>query len=240
MIGNAQDLSALPDASVDFVIANHLVEHLENPIAALAEFHRVLRRDGVLYLALPDPRVSFDRDRELTSVEHLLDEYRNGTERNRLAHYLDWAIKVDNHADPDAHAARLMEMDYSIHFHVWRPDSFLDFLLAARREARLDFELAAYAPPESPEDNEFILVLLNGTSGVLRLPPDSRVMASSDGARLPARGRVERWADLRARVRKSRIGPILAPAYRFIRRRWSTKARFPRGRGTSRKGPETL
>jgi SAM-dependent methyltransferase len=209
MIGNAQDLSALTDESVDFVIANHLLEHLEDPIAALVEFHRVLRLDGVLYLALPDPRVSFDRDRKLTAVDHVLQEHRHGTAGNRREHYLDWAAQVDKHPEPEAHAARLMAMDYSIHFHVWRPDSFLEFLVSAKQEAGLDLELAAFAPPESADDNEFILILLKGACSRLRLPAD-------DGE-----GWAERRPDLRARLRRSRLGPILRPAYRLLRRGWS-------------------
>jgi len=146
VIGNAEDLSAFTDGSLDFVIANHLLEHLEDPIRALREFHRVLRRDGVLYLALPDARVTFDRDRELTSIDHLIGEYRSGTAPNRRAHYRDWALSVDKHRDPEAHAARLDAMDYSIHFHVWLPDSFLDFLVEARREAKLEFYKGGLVP----------------------------------------------------------------------------------------------
>ena len=52
VIGSAEDLSPFGDSSVDFVIANHLLEHLEDPIAALLEFERVLRT-GVVYLGLP-------------------------------------------------------------------------------------------------------------------------------------------------------------------------------------------
>jgi len=209
MIGNAQDLSALSDGSVDFVIANHLLEHLEDPVAALVEFHRVLRQDGVLYLALPDPRVSFDRDRELTGVDHLLEEHRHGTAKNRREHYLDWATRVDKHPEPEAHAARLMAMDYSIHFHVWRPDTFLAFLVFAKQEAGLDLELAAFAPPESADDNEFILILLKGASSRLRLP-------GADGEE-----RADRLPGLRARLGRSWLGPILRPAYRRLRRGWS-------------------
>ena len=211
VLGTAEDLSAFRDGTIDFVIANHLLEHLEDPIRALTEFHRVLRRDGVLYLALPDPRISFDRDRQLTALEHLLDEYRQGPAANRKAHYLDWATNVDKDPQAERRARQLDEMDYSIHFHVWRPDTFLEFLQAAKREAGLEFELAAYAPPESPDDNEFILILLKGDSAELRLPQNGLQ---------PAGAAASPWQAVRSRVKRSPVGPVLRPIYRFVRGRF--------------------
>jgi len=211
VLGTAEDLSAFREGTVDFIIANHLLEHLEDPIRALKEFHRVLRRDGVLYLALPDPRISFDRDRQLTELQHLLDEHRHGPAANRKAHYLDWAINVDKDPQAELRASQLDGMDYSIHFHVWRPDSFLEFLQAAKREAGLEFELAAYAPPESPDDNEFILILLKGDSAQLRLPKNGLPPAGVD---------VSPWQNVRSRVKRSPVGPVLRPIYRFVRGRF--------------------
>jgi SAM-dependent methyltransferase len=216
VLGSAQDLSAFADGSLDFVIANHLLEHLEDPIKALKEFHRVLRKDGVLYLALPDPRVSFDRDRQLTSLEHLLDEHRHGTLRNRHDHYIDWARNVDKDADVAGRAERLMQMDYSIHFHVWKPDSFMEFLVAARLEAQLDFETADFAAPEHPQDDEFIFILLKGSSRELRLPQPSD---GQIGAAARSQG------SLRARVAASAIGPWIRPAYRRVRRLFGVRPR---------------
>ncbi len=168
IIGSAQDLSTVGDASVDFVIANHLLEHLEDPVAGLKEFQRVLRPDGVLYLALPDKRRTFDRDRELTPVRHLIDEHRHGAEANRRQHYLDWATRVDK--KDDTHAAGLLETGYSIHFHVWRGDTFLDFLVAARKEFDLDFEVVQFAGLETPDDDEFIVVVVKGRTDRVPLP----------------------------------------------------------------------
>jgi ubiquinone/menaquinone biosynthesis C-methylase UbiE len=42
-IGNAEDLSSIPSGSQNFVILNHVFEHLINPIKALSEFDRVLK-----------------------------------------------------------------------------------------------------------------------------------------------------------------------------------------------------
>src|SRR5207253_4423543 len=114
VIGTAEDLASFTDGSLDFIIANHLLEHLEDPIAALKEFERALKAGGVAYLALPDQRLTFDRDRQLTSLEHLLEEHRAGSaETSRRDHYLDWARNVDKRdADGEAHAAALMAKGY--------------------------------------------------------------------------------------------------------------------------------
>lgn len=56
-VGHCADLGAFADGSVAEIYASHVLEHLgfkrELP-AALAEFHRVLARGGVLHVSVPD------------------------------------------------------------------------------------------------------------------------------------------------------------------------------------------
>ena len=67
-----EKLDGLPDESCDFVIANHMLEHTRNPIGDNNRKDvRVLRPNGILYLALPDKRFTFDAGRAVTSYEHL-------------------------------------------------------------------------------------------------------------------------------------------------------------------------
>src|SRR2546427_11184570 len=61
IIATATNLSMISNGEVDFVIANHVIEHLEAPVQALIEWYRVLRPGGYLFLAVPDGRVTFDR-----------------------------------------------------------------------------------------------------------------------------------------------------------------------------------
>lgn len=51
--GCAMEAIPLPDASVDAVIANHVLEHVDDDIVALREVRRVLRPDGVAILSVP-------------------------------------------------------------------------------------------------------------------------------------------------------------------------------------------
>lgn len=205
VLGSAEDLSAFSDESLDFVIANHLVEHLERPIRAFREFARVLRPGGVLYMALPDKRQTFDRDRELTPLEHLFDEEHAGADGNRWSHYLDWAVKVDKKgAEAEEHARALLEKGYSIHFHVWRPDTFLEFFFAVRQREALPLQLVAFAAPEAEADDEFILVSVKGDPQALYLPPPAPPVET--GSRT-----------LRQRLAASPIGPPVRAAKRVLR-----------------------
>ena len=88
---------ALPfhDHSLDYVVASHVLEHVANPAAALAEWRRVTRPGGIIYLVVPDRRMTFDRTRPLTTVDHLLDDLAAGTTACDPTHIDDFAHGVN-------------------------------------------------------------------------------------------------------------------------------------------------
>lgn len=129
VIDNGETLSTITDASQDFVIANHFLEHCEDPIGTVKTFHRVLRPNGVLYLAVPEKTSTFDRDRPVTSIEHLLTDHQQGPAASREGHFREWALLVDKRVDDlEAHVEALMQKNYSIHFHVWNQERWLEFV----------------------------------------------------------------------------------------------------------------
>lgn len=147
----ADDLHPFPAASQDFLVGSHLLEHTENPLAALIEWHRVLRPGGKLYLGLPDMRGTFDRHRTRTTLEHLIGDFEAdaATRRERsFAHYLEWAKIVNEVTDParaQLWAEFLQAAHYPIHFHCWEPEDLPPVFayLAAEQNVRfevLDFE----------------------------------------------------------------------------------------------------
>ena len=62
IIDDGERLDSIRDATQDFVIANHFIEHCQNPLLALRNMLRVLKPGGILYLAIPDKRFTFDAD----------------------------------------------------------------------------------------------------------------------------------------------------------------------------------
>jgi SAM-dependent methyltransferase len=131
VVDDGERLSTFADESQDFVIANHFMEHSEDPIGTLAAHLRVIRPGGMLFHAVPDARRTFDWQRPVTPVEHLVRDHEEGPEASRQDHYREWAALVDKVApeEVERHAAEIAARRFSIHFHVWTPAAYLEFLL---------------------------------------------------------------------------------------------------------------
>jgi SAM-dependent methyltransferase len=130
--------------SMDFVIACHVIEHTRNPIGAIVQAWKRLRPGGSLVLAIPARDRTFDRDREITPLPHLIADYkreksmlrrmlrrvgipdRHGRMRD-YAHYEEFyarAFRVPESEYRSTVDARFAE-NYAIHYHVWTYESFL-------------------------------------------------------------------------------------------------------------------
>ncbi len=119
IVADIETLAGIDDCSVDFVIANHVLEHVENPLRALAAISRVLRPGGFGFIALPDKRFTFDKRRAITPLWHVVRDFREGPQWSRRGHYLDYVANVDRVRDGEALANEYERKAQNIHFHVW-------------------------------------------------------------------------------------------------------------------------
>lgn len=99
-IREATALTGLADASYDFLLSSHCLEHVANPLAALREWHRVVRPGGHLVLLLPDPRHTFDHRRPVTTLAHLQADAAAGTDEADLTHLPEILALHDLVRDP--------------------------------------------------------------------------------------------------------------------------------------------
>ena len=151
-IDNGETLATIASASQDFAIANHFLEHCQNPFQTLQNFFRVLRPRGVIFMAVPDKRYSFDAARPCTTIEHLTRDYVEGPEVSKRAHFEEWSRLVNKRTDPalvDEEVQHLINIDYSIHFHVWGAAELLEFLIALRAYVSFEPELFLRNGPET-------------------------------------------------------------------------------------------
>lgn len=159
IIDDAQTLSTIEDGKYDFVIASHVIEHMSCTIGALQNWLRVLRSGGQLYLVVPDKRYIFDRHRLLTTLQHLVTDHDAYPEERRaidFVHYLEYSELVDGQQDAAilAHALKLTQDGYSIHFHTFTPESFHELLIYFMRNVE-DIVIETGPRVDSEDKHEF-------------------------------------------------------------------------------------
>lgn len=149
IVEDGASLRSFPDGSQDFVIANHFIEHCADPIRALENHFRVLKVGGCLFMATPDKRFTFDGRREVTPLAHFWHDYQGRPDWTKAQHFEEFVRGMSafhkkglTETEIRADAERLLAQDYSIHYHVWTADSWLEFLLSLR--PLLDFEIEVF------------------------------------------------------------------------------------------------
>jgi predicted SAM-dependent methyltransferase len=146
IISDIESMQGINDESEDFVIANHVLEHVEDPLQALKSINRVLRPSGVAFLSLPDKRFTFDKDRKLTSLEHLIKDHEDGPDWSLAEHYTEWCTFVDGlrGAAHEQKVALMLKERSNIHFHVWDFGSMMEMFSYVTKisDLQLDPELS--------------------------------------------------------------------------------------------------
>lgn len=134
-------LGQFADGEFEFVICNHVIEHVANPIKLVNDIFRITRVGGTVVLSAPDKDYTYDKPRPLTPYAHLWADYEKGVTENDDEHYLDFFRGAAPHVlevDP-------VHLPYNIqrvrerreHAHVWDSQSFAAFLAETFRRLNL-------------------------------------------------------------------------------------------------------
>ena len=91
----ATNLNKLKKDQFDFVISSHTLEHIANPIKAVLEWKRVVKKGGCIFLILPNKKNNFDHRREYTTFDHILNDFKNNTQESDLFHVKEILEKHD-------------------------------------------------------------------------------------------------------------------------------------------------
>jgi SAM-dependent methyltransferase len=124
LILESSALTDLKDGTYDFVLSSHCLEHCANPIKALREWTRVVHSGGAIIVILPHGRHTFDRRRPLTSLEHMLEDWRRDVGEDDKTHIEEMYSLHDFSLSPMAPKALRAALDDSfrsrcVHHHVF-------------------------------------------------------------------------------------------------------------------------
>ncbi|MDD2358073.1 MAG: methyltransferase domain-containing protein [Thiovulaceae bacterium] len=89
----ATDLYEIKNDTYDFLLSSHMIEHTANPIKSLKEWIRVVIPGGHLILLIPHKDGTFDHNRPVTTLKHLIQDYNDNIKEDDLTH-LDEILKL--------------------------------------------------------------------------------------------------------------------------------------------------
>ena len=164
--------------SLDYVASSHVLEHMANPVAAICEWYRVLRPGGIMYMVVPDRRYTWDHDRQLTSCDHLLDDYFRGmtdcdaTHIDDFVDHVDWLQYAPDTALEDVPAKKAVRKKayheavsagriINIHFHVFEPSNLMELFKRLTLHPKTGLQLSIVDHEErfpSKSPNGFLIV----------------------------------------------------------------------------------
>ena len=157
IVDDGELLLDIASDSQNFLVANHFFEHCQNPIRTLLNLARVLQQGGVIFMAVPDKRYTRDLPRPVTPYETLRQAFLSNQRDQPEILFREWAESWEGLTGEAARVRgdQLMDQQYSIHYNVWALSDLLDFLLRAKAEFHLPFEITSVVSSE----NENILIL---------------------------------------------------------------------------------
>jgi SAM-dependent methyltransferase len=184
-------------APVDYIVASHLIEHVPDLVGWLQEAAAVLVTGGILALAIPDRRFTFDYRRQVSTAPELigayLDRLRRPSPRQVYAHFsqvveLDaaaaWSAAVLDSALKHIHtigdaldlAHKAANGEYvDTHCWVFTPESFLARMHELVEVGLLDFSVAEVTPTAKNELEFYV--------SLERLAPDASEEARREAQR---------------------------------------------------------
>ena len=146
-------LERFKDNSQDFIIINHVIEHIFDPVHALVECFRVLKPNGLLVLSVPDKRFTFDIHRPLTSIEKIFTRIKRVPKVVRNDDYLDileyiaikdvpieLRSKFTDKSEKVRNELLNLFMSRKEHLNVWIDETFQEFVeeVLSKKKIRAD------------------------------------------------------------------------------------------------------
>jgi len=133
---DANQLGCIKNESADFVIANHVLEHSPNPLGALLEWLRIVKKGGILFFSLPNYRANeFDFEKKPVGLEHLVSDFHNAGKKDISGIHIEEHVTIVDgipRKDKERFLARkkeILQSNLHTHYHVFDERLIRDMLI---------------------------------------------------------------------------------------------------------------
>lgn len=154
----------IEDESVDFLVGCHVIEHTKSPISVIEKAYHKLRKGGSLVLVVPDKKKTFDKNRDLTTLEHLIVDHESPNRERDYEHYIDFYKNATAYDIAEEDLEKTIEdnfnINYAIHYHVWIYETFTEMINYIQEKVCHWSDIWSQPTLKHPEyDIEFYFVL---------------------------------------------------------------------------------
>lgn len=126
IVDDGETLKKIKSESVDFLVSSHQLEHCFSPLNAIEHHLRVVKPGGYVIYAVPEMTQTFDRNREITTLTHVIQDYENIENleycvEEMRKHFKEYLTVVDHlqEFEADARIEAMIKNNEDVHFHCW-------------------------------------------------------------------------------------------------------------------------
>ena len=102
IINDSVNIFLVNDETYDFCFASHCLEHIANPLKAIDEWLRIVKKNGYIIIIVPEKSCCFDHKRNYSKFSTLLSKYKNNVGEDDLSTLGEILINHDLTMDPPA------------------------------------------------------------------------------------------------------------------------------------------
>jgi SAM-dependent methyltransferase len=102
IINDAVNISLIQNENYDFCFSSHSLEHIANPLKAINEWLRIIKKDGYIIVIVPEKSVCFDHKRNYSNFSTLLSQYEKNVGEDDLSTLSEILMNHDLNMDPPA------------------------------------------------------------------------------------------------------------------------------------------
>jgi SAM-dependent methyltransferase len=102
IIDDAVNITLVQNECYDFCFSSHSLEHIANPLKAISEWLRIIKKDGYIIIIVPEKSVCFDHKRNYSMFSTLLSQYEKNVGEDDLSTLPEILMNHDLSMDPAA------------------------------------------------------------------------------------------------------------------------------------------
>ena len=102
IVNDAVNITNVNNENYDFCFSSHSLEHIANPLKAINEWLRIIKKDGYIILVVPEKSGCFDHKRNYSLFSTLLTQYEKNIGEDDLSTLDEILMNHDLSKDPPA------------------------------------------------------------------------------------------------------------------------------------------